>query len=186
MYRRPPGYRGHVCTQAIYIRLDVSIPNQNTNRQKTFIRTNLVDSYIFLLIKSSIHLRIGFTFHLVYMEKITLHINYQFIYSPFILVHSPYPRLYLYKHYTKNLYYLSCNFALHFNLIFMHPFSNATSFSFQLCRQILKYNASNEKYWKAFQLGYCIFMMFYFKLKTVFQILNFVNAVIWYAFSLKK
>ena len=69
-----PGYRGDVCTQAIYIKLDVSIPDQNTNRQKTLIRTNLVDSYIFVLIKSSIHLRIGFTFHLVYIPKKLLYI----------------------------------------------------------------------------------------------------------------
>ena len=35
----------------IYNRLDVSIPNQNTNRQKTLIRTDLVDLYILFTYK---------------------------------------------------------------------------------------------------------------------------------------
>ena len=48
---------------------------------------------------------------LVYKEGIILHINYQFIYLPFILVYFPYPRLYLDKRYTKKTYLIIGNNA---------------------------------------------------------------------------
>lgn len=70
VYRRLPGYRGDVCTQAIYIKLDVSIPNPKYQSSEN-VNSDKLSRFIYFCtykIQHSLTYRIYLSLS-IYMEK---------------------------------------------------------------------------------------------------------------------